>query len=87
VEVYILLARLVINLKMTMLMRFYREEELPTTFTGDEGVALNSLVRDRDDITVDESVAPKRKRHPRNKKTTLRALDLRRLLDRDFDEF
>jgi hypothetical protein len=37
---------------------FY-QEELPTTFTVDEGVALNSLVRDRDDITVDEGVAPK----------------------------
>jgi hypothetical protein len=39
----------------------YQEEELPTTFTVDEGVALNSLVGDRDDITVDEGVAPKRK--------------------------
>jgi hypothetical protein len=46
----------------------YQEEELPTTFTVDEGVALNSLVGDRDDITTYESVAPKRKRNPRNKK-------------------
>jgi hypothetical protein len=53
----------------------YQEEELPTTFTVDEGVALNSLVGDRDDITADEGVTPKRKRNPRNKKTTMRALD------------
>jgi hypothetical protein len=53
----------------------YQEEELPTTFTIDEGVALNSLVGDRDDITDDEGVASKRKRNPRNKKTTMRALD------------
>jgi hypothetical protein len=53
----------------------------------DEGVALNSLVGDRDDITADEGVAPKQKRNPRNKKTTLRALDRRSLLDRDSDEF
>jgi hypothetical protein len=46
----------------------YHEKELPTTFTVDEGVALNSLVEDCDDITVDEGVAPKRKRNPRNKK-------------------
>jgi hypothetical protein len=46
----------------------YQEEELSTTFTVDEGVALNSLVGDRDDINVNEGVAPKRKRHPRNKK-------------------
>jgi hypothetical protein len=37
----------------------YQEEELPTTLTVDEGVALNSLVGDRDDITVDEGVALK----------------------------
>jgi hypothetical protein len=37
----------------------YQEEELPTTFTVNEGVALNSLVGDCDDITVDEGVAPK----------------------------
>jgi hypothetical protein len=61
----------------------YQEEELPTTFTIDEGVALNSLVGDRNDVTTDECVAPKRKRNPRNKKATLRALDRRRLLDRD----
>ena len=65
----------------------YQEEELPTTFTIDEGVALNSLVGDRNDVTTDECVAPKRKRNPRNKKATLRALDRRRLLDRDSDEF
>jgi hypothetical protein len=65
----------------------YQEEELSTTFTVDESVAHNSQVGDRDDITVDEGVPPKRKRHPRNKKTTLRALDLRRLLDHDSDEF
>jgi hypothetical protein len=41
---------------------------LPTTFTIDEGVALNSLVGDRNDVTTDECVAPKRKRNPRNKK-------------------
>jgi hypothetical protein len=58
---------------------------LPTTFTIDEGVALNSLVGDRNDVTADECVAPKP--NPRNKKGTLRALDRRRLLDRDFDEF
>jgi hypothetical protein len=63
------------------------QKELPTTFTVDEGVALNSLVGDCDDLTADEVVAPKRKRNPRNKKTTLRALDQRRLLDRDSDEF
>ena len=51
------------------------------------GVALNSLVGDRNDVTTDECVAPKRKRNPRNKKATLRALDRRRLLDRDSDEF
>jgi hypothetical protein len=28
----------------------YQEEELPTTFTIDEGVALNSLVGDRNDV-------------------------------------
>jgi hypothetical protein len=56
----------------------YQEEELPTTFTVDEGVALNSLVEDRNDITTDECVAPKQKWNPRNKKTTLRALDRRR---------
>jgi hypothetical protein len=39
----------------------YQEEELPTTFTIDEGVALNSLVGDRNDVTADECVAPKRK--------------------------
>jgi hypothetical protein len=44
----------------------YQEEELPTTFTIDEGVALNSLVGDRNDVTADECVAPKR--NPRNKK-------------------
>jgi hypothetical protein len=62
---------------------------LPTTFTVEEGVALNSLVGDCDDITADEGVAPKqkRKRNPRNKKATLQALDRRRLLDRDSDEF
>jgi cytochrome c oxidase assembly protein Cox11 len=65
----------------------YQEEELPTTFTIDEGVALNSLVRDCDDITFDEGFAPKRKQNPRNKKCTLQALDRRRLLDRDYDEF
>jgi hypothetical protein len=65
----------------------YQEEELPNTFTIDEGVALNSLVGDRNDVTVDECVAPKRKQNPRNKKATLRALDRRRLLDRDSDEF
>ena len=65
----------------------YQEEELPTTFTIDEGVALNSLVGDHNDVTTDECVAPKRKRNPRNKKATLRALDRRRLLDRDSDEF
>jgi hypothetical protein len=64
----------------------YQEEELPITFNIDEGVALNSLVRDRNDVTADECVAPKRKRNPRNKKATLRALDRRRLLDRDSDE-
>jgi hypothetical protein len=37
----------------------YQEEELPPTFNVDEGVALNSLVGDRDDITTDEGVAPK----------------------------
>jgi hypothetical protein len=37
----------------------YQEEELPTTFTVDEGVALNSIVGDRGDITVDEGVALK----------------------------
>jgi hypothetical protein len=37
----------------------YQEEELPTTFTIDEGVALNSLVGDRNDVTADECVAPK----------------------------
>jgi hypothetical protein len=46
----------------------YQEEELPTTFTVDEGVALNSLVRDCNDVTPYECVAPKRKRNPRNKK-------------------
>jgi hypothetical protein len=51
----------------------YQEEELPTTFTVDEGVALNSLVGDRNDVTTDECVAPKRKRNPTNKKATLRA--------------
>jgi hypothetical protein len=65
----------------------YQEEELPTTFTIDEGVALNSLVGDHNDVTADECVAPKQKQNPRNKKTTLRALDQRRLLDRDSDEF
>jgi hypothetical protein len=65
----------------------YQEEELPTTFTIDEGVALNSLVGDRNDVTADECVASKRKRNPRNQKATLRALDRRRLLDRDSDEF
>jgi hypothetical protein len=65
----------------------YQEEELPATFTIDEGVALNSLVGDRNDVTADECVAPKRKRNQRNKKATLRALDRRRLLDRDSDEF
>jgi hypothetical protein len=65
----------------------YQEEELLTTFNVDEGVPLNSLVRDRNDITVDECVAPKRKRNLRNKKTTLQALDRRRLIDRDPDEF
>jgi hypothetical protein len=65
----------------------YQEEELPTTFTIDEGVALNSLVGDRNDVTTDECVASKRKQNPRNKKSTLRALDQRRLLDRDSDEF
>jgi hypothetical protein len=49
----------------------YREEELSSTFTVDEGVALNPLVGDRDDIIVDEGVASKQKRNPRNKKTTL----------------
>jgi hypothetical protein len=39
----------------------YQLEELPTTFTLDEGVALNSLVGDRDDIIVNEGVTPKRK--------------------------
>ena len=51
----------------------YQEEELPTTFTIDEGFALNSLVGDRNDVTADECVAQKRKRNPRNKKATLRA--------------
>ncbi len=37
----------------------YQEEELPATFTVNEGVALNSLVRDRDDVTADECVASK----------------------------
>jgi hypothetical protein len=60
---------------------------LPTTFTVDEGVTLNSLVEDRNDVTADECVAPKQKRDPRNKKSTLRALDRRILLDRDSDEF
>jgi hypothetical protein len=46
----------------------YQEEELPTTFTVDEGVALNSLVGDHNDITPDECVAPKQKRNPRHKK-------------------
>jgi hypothetical protein len=39
----------------------YQEEELPTTFIIDEGVALNSLVGDRNDVAADECVAPKRK--------------------------
>jgi hypothetical protein len=39
----------------------YQEEELPTTFTIDEGVTLNSLVGDRNDVTTDECVAPKQK--------------------------
>jgi hypothetical protein len=65
----------------------YQEEELPTTFIIDEGVALNSLVGDRNDVAADECVAPKRKWNPRNKKATFRALDRRRLLDRDSDEF
>jgi hypothetical protein len=65
----------------------YQEEEMPTTFTVDEGVALNSLVGNHNDVTVDECVTPKQKRNPRNKKATLRALDRRRLLDRDSDEF
>jgi hypothetical protein len=64
----------------------YQEEELLTTFTVDEGVALNSLVGERDDITVDEGVAPKRNKI-QGTKNTLRALDRRRLLDRDSDEF
>jgi hypothetical protein len=46
----------------------YQEEELPTTFTIDEGVALNSLVGDHNDVTANECVASKRKRNPRNKK-------------------
>jgi hypothetical protein len=46
----------------------YQEEELPATFIVDEGVALNSLVGDCNNITVDECVALKRKRNPRNKK-------------------
>jgi hypothetical protein len=37
----------------------YQEEELSTTFTIDEGVALSSLIGDRDDITVNEGVTPK----------------------------
>jgi hypothetical protein len=37
----------------------YQEDELPSTFTIDEGVALNSLVGDRNDVTVDECVAAK----------------------------
>jgi hypothetical protein len=49
----------------------YQEEELSTTFTTDEGVALNSLVGDRNNITADECVAPKRKRNPRNKKNNI----------------
>jgi hypothetical protein len=32
----------------------YQEEELSTSFTVDEGIALNSLVRDHDNITVTE---------------------------------
>ena len=65
----------------------YQEEELSTTFTINEGVALNLLVGDRNDVIADECVAPKRTRNQRNKKGTLRALDRRRLLDRDSDEF
>jgi hypothetical protein len=65
----------------------YQEEELPTTFTIDEGVALNSLVEDRNDVSAYECVAPKQKQNPRNKKATLQALDRRRLLDHDSDEF
>jgi hypothetical protein len=61
----------------------YKEEELPTTFTVDEGVTLNSLVGDHDDIIVDEGVAPKRKRQASNKTSTQQ----RRLLHRDADEF
>jgi hypothetical protein len=53
---------------MTRPMWFIKKEELPTTFTVDDGVALNSLVRDHDDIIVDEGVAPRQKRNPRNKK-------------------
>jgi hypothetical protein len=49
----------------------YQEEELPTTFTIDEGVALNSVVGDRNGVTADECIAPKQKQNPRNKKAIL----------------
>jgi hypothetical protein len=65
----------------------YQEEELPTTFTIDEGVALNSLVE-----TVTRSLLMSVLHRNKNeiqgtKKATLRALDRRRLLNRDSDEF
>jgi hypothetical protein len=61
----------------------YQEEELPTSFIVDEGVALNSLVRGHDDITITE----KRKRQARKKRSTWQALGRRRLLDHDTDEY
>ena len=61
----------------------YQEEELPSSFTVGEGVVLNSLVGDRDDVTIPD----KWKRQPKKKKVTWQALGRRRNLSRDADEF
>jgi hypothetical protein len=62
----------------------YQEEELPTSFVVEPGVALDSLVGDGDDV----SVLQKWKRQPVKKKhTRWSTLERRRQLHIDPDEF
>jgi hypothetical protein len=62
----------------------YQEEELPTSFVVEPGVALDSLVGDDDDVTI----LQKQKRQPvKKKRTRWSILERRRQLHIDPSEF